>query len=168
MVKNLNGEVGLCSDQEKGTLLEVILPVYHPAAGMDQAVQITPSGDGSILVVDDMPRQRDIAVRYLSSFGYQVDAVGNGEEAMEYLKDHHPSLIMLDMVMPGHRDGLDTYTDLAKAYPTIPVVLVSGYGSNDRILEALTRGARDYIQKPYALDAIGRVVRHYIHQHAQN
>ena len=170
MVKNLNGHVRIESDEVGGTELQVYLPVYFPYA------EISPrapggAGDvdlirGRVLVVDDMPRQRDIAVRYLSSFGYHVDTVANGDEALAYLQVSLPCLIMLDMVMPGHRDGLDTYAEIVESHPDLPVIIVSGYGPSDRIQEALELGARGYLQKPYVLEALQRVVVEHADQQA--
>ena len=63
----------------------------------------------SILIVDDVKGQRDLATAMLKKLNYDVTSVSSGEDAVEYLKEHKVDLVVLDMIMDPGMDGLDTY-----------------------------------------------------------
>ena len=95
-------------------------------------------GDGqSILVVDDVKEQRDIASSMLSQLGYSVNAVSSGEEAVKYMRDNNADLLVLDMIMDPGIDGLDTFKKILDIHPRQKVILASGYSETDRVKEAL-------------------------------
>ena len=76
------------------------------------------SGYGeSILVIDDVPEQRELAKSLLSVLNYDVHVAASGEDAIEYLKQHTVDLLILDMIMPPGIDGLDTYRQILKLHP---------------------------------------------------
>lgn len=117
-------------------------------------------GNGeSILVVDDIKEQREIALRILDRLGYKVNVVSSGEEAVEYLKNQRADLLVLDMIMEPGMDGLDTYRRILSMNPDQKAVLASGYSETDRVREALRMGACAYIKKPYHLHKIGIAVK---------
>ena len=117
-------------------------------------------GNGeTILVVDDVKDQREIASKILKRLGYQVESVGSGEEAIEYLKQKAPDLLVLDMIMTPGIDGLETYKRILEMNPCQKAVIASGYSETERVKEALQIGARSYIKKPYHLEKIGVAVK---------
>ena len=71
----------------------------------------------SILVVDDVEEQREIASSMLKKVGYSVTSVSSGEEAVEYMKNNQANLIILDMIMDPGIDGLETYKKILELHP---------------------------------------------------
>ena len=113
----------------------------------------------SILVVDDVEEQREIASRILRKLGYSVRSVSSGEEAVDYLKENSADLLVLDMIMDPGIDGLETYKRILELHPRQKAIIVSGFSETKRIKEAQGLGAGAYVKKPYLLEKIGLTVR---------
>ncbi len=103
------------------------------------------------LVVEDNPNERELLAGYLRLCGYQVDAVEDGVEAIEFLEDHHqrPDLILVDMEMP-RKDGRDTVTEIRTnpKYCGIKVFAVSGMDRHEVGLPLGDRGVDRWFSKP--------------------
>lgn len=118
------------------------------------------SGKGeTILVVDDEPQQRDIAVQLLRSLGYQPNAVSDGEEAIEYLKNNSVDLLVLDMILGPGLNGRQTYERILLSKPNQKAVIVSGYSESDDVKATLELGAGSLISKPYIKEQFAKVVQ---------
>ncbi len=118
-----------------------------------------------IFVVDDDTSSRELLSRILSSEGHEVTALADGRDALERLAADGipPDLVVSDIRM-GDVDGLQL-TDVFRARaPDTPVILVTAFGNIDGALEAIRRGAVDYISKPYDVDAIKLVVARALEQ----
>jgi PAS domain S-box-containing protein len=113
----------------------------------------------SLLVVDDVAEQRDVAMSLLTRLGYRVHAVSGGAEAVEYLKTHAADLVVLDMIMDPGMDGLETYQRILDFKPGQKAIIVSGFAETDRVQEALRLGAGGYVRKPYLKEKIGMAIR---------
>jgi YesN/AraC family two-component response regulator len=96
----------------------------------------------------------------LKKIGYQVITASGGEEAVKAFQNHNNGIdiIILDMIMPG-MDGLKTYELLKNIDPNIRVILASGYSYNELAEEILSLGCDAYIQKPFNLNQISRIIR---------
>jgi len=117
------------------------------------------AGNGeAILVVDDEPQQRDIAVQLLKSIGYQPKAVSSGEEAIEYIKNNSVDLLMLDMILEQGLNGRQTYEKILQSKPDQKAVIVSGYSESDEVKATLKLGAGSLIAKPYTKEQLAKVV----------
>lgn len=117
-------------------------------------------GDGeTILVVDDVQEQRELAKGILEKLDYKVRTAPDGEAAVEYMKDNRADLLMLDMIMDSGLDGLETYKRILELHPEQRAVIVSGFSETDRVKDAQVLGAGQYIRKPYVLDTLGAVVK---------
>ena len=112
-----------------------------------------------ILIVDDVRDQRDLASSMLTKLGYSAKALSSGEEAIDYLKDNSPALVILDMIMDPGIDGLDTYRQILKLHPNQKAIIASGFSETKRVKEAQKLGAGKYIKKPYTLEKIGLAVK---------
>ncbi len=112
-----------------------------------------------ILVVDDISEQRNIASAILSRLRYSVTMASSGEEAIKFMADDSADLIVLDMIMEGGMDGLDTYRNILKFHPGQKAVIASGYAETDRARETIRLGAGEYVMKPYTLEKIGLAVK---------
>ncbi|MCU0581983.1 MAG: response regulator, partial [Syntrophales bacterium] len=113
----------------------------------------------SILVVDDVAGQRDLAAAMLRKLNYQVATVSSGEEAAAYLEDHRVDLLVLDMIMDPGMDGLDTYRRVLERHPRQKAVIVSGFAETERVNAAQALGAGPYVKKPYLQEKLAVAVR---------
>jgi two-component system cell cycle sensor histidine kinase/response regulator CckA len=161
-VKDHDGYIDIESQQGKGTTITLYLPVTRKPLtddeSIDDSVELRGKGE-SILVIDDIEDQREIACVLLSQLGYHVSAVEGGEEAIEYLKTNSVDLLVLDMIMAPNMDGLKTYRKIIEMHPGQKAVIASGYSETERVREAQKLGAGVYIKKPYTLEKIGIAVR---------
>ncbi|MBW2507150.1 MAG: sigma-54-dependent Fis family transcriptional regulator [Deltaproteobacteria bacterium] len=106
-----------------------------------------------VLVIDDDPGVRDYMEALVSRQGYEVTAAADGEEALKNLETTQPDLITLDVVLPG-MDGLQTLEKLKQRLPDVPVVMLSGHGQARNIVEAMRRGASDFLRKPFEVEEL--------------
>jgi len=117
-------------------------------------------GNGeSILVVDDVEEQRNIADKILTKLGYSVASSASGEEAVEYMQNQSADLVILDMIMDPGMDGLETYRRIIEHHPDQKSLIASGYSETGRVEEIQRLGAGEYIRKPYSIEKIGLAVK---------
>jgi PAS domain S-box-containing protein len=160
-VQDHKGYIEVQSKKGKGTVFTLYFPVTKKdIAKVDTNMPISDyKGDGqSILVIDDVKEQREIASSMLSQLGYAVNAVSSGEEAIKYMSDNTADLLVLDMIMDPGIDGLDTYKKILDLHPKQKVILASGYSETERVKKALNLGAGKYIKKPYTVKDISVAV----------
>ncbi len=161
-VTDHNGYINVHSEEGKGSTFTLYFPVTREEIP-DEALAIDVSaymGSGqSILIVDDVSIQRELARDMLQKLNYNVSSVKSGEEAILYLKDHQPDLIVLDMIMDPGMDGLDTYKSIIKINPQQKTIIVSGFSESDRVKEAKRLGAGAYVRKPYIKEKLGMAVK---------
>jgi len=161
-VKDHNGYIDLQSTEGKGTTFTLYFPITRKEPAKHEIhLQIEDyMGSGeSILVVDDVKEQREIALTILSELGYSVNTVPSGEEAVKYMQKTSIDLLILDMIMDPGMDGLDTYKEILKLHPGQRAIIASGFSETDRAKEVVRLGAGQYIKKPYTLEKMGMAVR---------
>ena len=112
----------------------------------DQAEGDTMDKDRVLLVDDEEEFVRALAKR-LTTRGLNVDVTGDGESAVEKVKQRDFDVIVLDLAMPGI-DGLETLKRLREVNPDLQVVLLTGHGSIRSGVEAIKGGAVDFLEKP--------------------
>ena len=106
-----------------------------------------------MLVVDDEPVVANSVRRTLSRRGYMVEEAFSGNEALNRILNEMYDLVLLDMRMPDS-NGLELLPTIKKHRPSLPVVMVTGYASIDTAVEAIQRGAADYVAKPFTPDEL--------------
>jgi DNA-binding NtrC family response regulator len=116
-----------------------------------------------ILVVDDDPASRDLLRKVLATEGHQVVQAADGREALAEVERQRPDLVVSDIRMPDV-DGVQLLERMREAAADVPVILVTAFGDVEGAVEAIRRGAFDYIPKPYDVDAIRLVVRRALAQ----
>ena len=161
-VKDHKGYIDIQSTEGKGTTFTLYFPVTRRGIGRDERVLPIEEymGNGeSILVVDDVEDQREIASRILIKLGYSVTTVSSGEEAIDYMKDNSADLLVLDMIMDPGIDGLETYKRIIDLHPNQKAIIASGFSATNRVKEVQRIGAGAYVKKPYTLEKIGIVVK---------
>lgn len=100
-----------------------------------------------ILVIDDEPVMRESMAAYLEDSGFVVCQAGDGREGLDVFRREHPDLVMVDLRMPG-MDGLEVISTVLGESPDTPTLVVSGTGVIQDAMEALRRGALDFVTKP--------------------
>jgi putative nucleotidyltransferase with HDIG domain len=117
----------------------------------------------NILVVDDEEAIREVVSTMLESKGYRCTAVSNGRAAQEQVKRVTPDLVLSDMIMP-EMDGIKLLDWIRHYDPEVPVIMVTAIHDISTALEAIRRGAYDYILKPFEKDqlflGVGRALQH--------
>ncbi len=106
-----------------------------------------------ILVVDDDPVVGKSIDRVLSNKGYAVITAANGEEAMNKLANEHYDLVFTDIRMPGI-SGLEVAERVKASQPWLPVVIITGYGSDAYEARAAAAGVTDFLRKPLSPEMI--------------
>jgi len=116
-----------------------------------------------ILVVDDEEAIREVVSTMLESRGYRCTAVCNGRSAQDFVRQETPDLVLSDMIMP-EMDGINLLEWLRSYDPEVPVIMVTAIHDISTALEAIRRGAYDYILKPFEKDqlyhGVGRALQH--------
>jgi two-component system nitrogen regulation response regulator NtrX len=107
----------------------------------------------TILVVDDEPQIVKLVAGLLQDEGFEVVTAGDGETALKLAAAEVPDLVLLDIALPG-KDGLEVLKDLKGQHPTLPVIMVSAFGSVENAVKATRLGAYDFIEKPPNADKI--------------
>ena len=106
-----------------------------------------------VLLVDDDPTFTRVMARALSRRGLQVDTAGGAEEAMEVARAQRPDYAVLDLKMEGD-SGLVLMPRLLELYPDLRIVILTGYSSIATAVEAIKRGACNYLCKPADADDV--------------
>ena len=116
-----------------------------------------------ILIVDDDAEIRSLCEDSLSHENYQVMTSANGEDAYELAQSENFDLVLSDIRMPG-MDGLELFDNLRKINPDQTVIMFSGFGDADAAVEAIKRGAFDYLSKPLILDELKVTIKMALQQ----
>jgi CheY-like chemotaxis protein len=115
----------------------------------------------SVLVVDDNHDNAEIIQQYLEVRGYPITVAHDGDEALALFESVRPSLVLLDVMMPG-KDGWEVCR-LMKQHPvlgrSVRVIMVTALGEWDDKREALKTGADDYVEKPFELSKLAATVQ---------
>ena len=161
-IQDHNGNIDINSIEGKGTEMKM----YFPATKEKKYDEITAlpiekyMGNGEIiLIIDDIYEQREIAKNILEKLGYFVNSLSSGEEAVEFVKHNQPDIIVLDMIMDGGINGLETFKRILKIRPGQKAIIASGFSENHDVKEAQRLGAGSYIKKPYSIENIGMAIK---------
>ena len=160
-VKDHNGYIDVQSTEGKGTTFELYFPATRKESAADKSqisIEAYMGNGETILIVDDMEEQREIASLMLKELGYSVTSVASGEEAVEYMRNNSADLLVLDMIMDPGIDGFEAYRRIIEHHPGQKAIIASGFSKTDSVKKVQKLGAGKYIKKPYTLEKIGVAV----------
>jgi two-component system response regulator FlrC len=114
-----------------------------------------------ILIVDDDHAMRLALAESLESCGYDISAAENGSEALNLFNKRKFDLVVTDMKMP-EMSGIEVLQGVKKMSPTVPVILITAYGTVNTAVEAMKQGAAEFIMKPFSLDDLEAIVKNVL------
>ena len=161
-VQDHGGYIDIDSTLGEGTRFDLYFPVTwdiplpEPEAFSLEGIR----GKGqTILIIDDVREQRQIAEILLQRLGYQTACAASGEESVAWLKEHKADLLLLDMIMEPGMDGYETYKQILSFRPGQKAVIASGFSRTLQVKQTLELGAGQYLKKPYTIEKIGLAVK---------
>ena len=163
IVKQHDGYISLDSIPGKGTIVDVYLPrVYEEAEkiSVKEKDESLPEGNETILFVEDEGLVRSFGIRVLKRLGYNVISASDGEEALNFAREHEEKihLLLTDLVMPNI-DGKELAKKLKEERPNIKVLYVSGYSSEITMQHGVLSDETNFLQKPFTIENLAQKVR---------
>ncbi|MGD9899296.1 MAG: response regulator [Calditrichaceae bacterium] len=157
IVKNINGEIKVFSELNKGTRFEIYLPASEKAAVNDEtSFEMTVLDEiKTVLVVDDEDMIREMTKDMLNYFGYEVLIAKNGMEALNIFKNQSEKIdiVLLDLIMPK-MNGVVCFEKIREIKSDVPVIITSGVGEADKRDDLLRMGVTAYLEKPYTIKVL--------------
>ncbi len=164
VVKSHGGFCSVTSEEGRGTSFYLYFPVVremeqHPVLLHSEPGTIVP-GHEAVLLVDDEEIILKTAGSMLTKLGYQVILAESGREAVNRVREMGDAidLIVMDMIMPD-MDGVETFHQVRRLYPSIRVLLTSGYSYEGAASELMAEGCEGYLQKPYDINELSLHIR---------
>lgn len=118
---------------------------------------ITTEGSTYILVIEDNQWVREFLADQLGNRGYKVMTADNGAEAIECVQNSKFHLVISDLRMPG-MNGIETLEAIKKIHPEVPVIMASGFATDEEAATAIKKGAYHFLQKPIAMGELFRMI----------
>lgn len=154
-VKDHNGYIDVKSELGVGSTFTLYFPVSRKELYEDKLPESTKwyMGSGqSILIVDDIEEQRELANIILTKMNYKTKVLPSGEAAIDYIKENSADMIILDMDMEPGIDGLETFKRIVETNPEQKVIIISGVIESEKVMDTLKLGACGFVKKPFRLE----------------
>ena len=161
-VQDHKGHIDIRSTEGQGTEVIAYLPATREASSKlspEPCLDAFKGAGETILVVDDMNEQREIAAKIITQLGYVAKSVDSGEKAVELLAHERVDLLILDMIMDPGIDGLETYHRVRESHPHQKAIITSGYAETHRVKTAQRLGAGGYLRKPYTVQNLAVAIK---------
>ena len=163
VVSEYEGRFWFRSEPDEGCTFSVALPITERTAAAEQPATEAPglpAGSETIMIVEDDDAVRLLTERVLSRQGYSVLAAASASAAMETLDtlDHPPALLLSDVIMPG-MSGIELARILRDRYPSMRVLLTSGYPGDSIASRGLESDLEHILPKPYSPSALAQAIR---------
>ncbi len=161
IVINMQGTITVESEQGKGSVFHIYLPLQEQAAEQ-KAVEASPlpRGTENVLVVDDEPDIITMVNQMLTQLGYQPTLCDRASDALEVFREdpEHFQLLLTDQIMPG-LTGLELTRELRRIRPDLPVILCTGYSKTVSEEDIADAGVREMLMKPIVLRQLAEAIR---------
>lgn len=164
VVKTHQGFIDVESEMRKGTTFHLYFPIptpdSKPLVVEEEAAKETTGGSETILLAEDEPALFELVKALLEERGYTVLGAHDGVEALEEFKKHASeiNLVLIDIGLPK-LSGWEAFLKMREIRPTVAAVVATGYVDPDQRSEMLTKGVRDFVDKPYAPQQLLRKIR---------
>ncbi|MFI5167873.1 MAG: PAS domain S-box protein [Thermoanaerobaculales bacterium] len=164
IVTQHHGRLELETHEGKGSRFRVVFPragsgEFAPVSEAAAALPDLPLGSGErVLVVEDEQGAREGLSEILASLGYEVVAVANGEDAEKLPADPPFDLVLTDLMLPGI-SGPALASGLEERWPSMRVILMSGYAQDEGVRRGSVQGTMNFLQKPFDMKTLARAVR---------
>jgi PAS domain S-box-containing protein len=164
VIRAHRGTIALSSNPRRGTSVTLLFP---PAAAPTAVRQVRPTGTpphpeagNTVLLVDDEPMVIEVGEMMLEAIGFDIITAKDGIEALELLSRHRQeiSLVILDLTMP-RKDGFDTFRDMQRMAPEIPVIIATGYTRGQVRQQFGDTPPAAYLKKPFRMDHLAETIR---------
>ncbi len=156
-VEKLGGEIQLHSSSGKGT--SVILKFPLSPEPPKEAKEIVKKASGAeILLVEDDPDVRKVEQELLTVLGYKVMEASSARQALEIIREKPPSIVVTDLSMP-EMGGAQLAQEIKKITPSVKVLLISGYVSEDELEKFKNMGIDGVLHKPFGLEELKKALR---------
>jgi len=116
-----------------------------------------------ILIVDDDREFRDHLIEVLKEEGYQIESASSAKEAYALLSAVEFDIVLLDYLMPK-QSGVDAISEIKRLRPKVKVIMVTAFASIEHAIDAIKRGATDYISKPFKIDNLLLTIRRVLEE----
>lgn len=154
------GAVTVYSEPGKGTVFHIYLPVtdQHPGISTNDSEPI-PTGNGTVLIIDDEELIRITAEAILTDLGYRIILAENGLEGIKEISRHGDNidLVILDMIMPV-MGGRQTFEKLRELAPSLPVIISSGFSKEEDLAILKDQSIAGFLRKPFRRTELARLV----------
>jgi len=161
IVKQTGGWISVDTQPGAGSTFRIYFPLTpDPLADSKPEQQTDFHGHETILLVEDQPEVRELALCALRQYGYVVHACANAAEALVFAAGFHSEihLLLTDFVMPG-ANGRDLAKELTRMRPGLPVIYMSGHTDHGILGEALLGESAAYLQKPFTPERLAKKLR---------
>ncbi|KAA3609945.1 MAG: PAS domain-containing hybrid sensor histidine kinase/response regulator [Calditrichaeota bacterium] len=160
IIKNLQGDIKVFSDENKGTRFDLYFPESHSKETKNEKVDdiSTNKKNKTILIVDDERVIREMAKDMLSYIGYKTICESSALNAITRFKKEKNKidLVIIDLIMPK-MNGVNCYHEIRKISKNVPVIITSGVGEANKRSDMLQMGAAEYLQKPYDVKTFSEI-----------
>lgn len=157
IVQGHRGAIKVYSEPGKGTTVKILLPIDGAAVTADYPMGARGGeskwmGTGTLLVVDDEPTVRAALERMLAALGFQTILAVDGRDALDKMTTHGARVeaVLLDLTMPN-MGGEETFRELRRHYPGLPVLLLSGFTEDEAVARFTGKGLAGFLQKPFKM-----------------
>ncbi len=164
IIAQAGGHILVSSETGQGTVFTVLLPRASESIPVDPVSEaettVAPTGDETVLVVEDEPLVRKLAVRVLTAQGYTVMEAADGPGALALARAHHGPihLLLTDVIMPG-MSGKEVAAALAGLHPDLKVIYMSGYAEHTVVQRGVIDDGIAFLPKPFDPGSLARTVR---------